>query len=81
MTAEIAPVHPGEILLEEFIKPLGLTIERLSLQCDLPPDALSEIVDGRAGITPQIAEALARRFDTSEAFWLNLQAAYELERT
>src|SRR4051794_29324129 len=74
-----APVHPGEILLEEFLSPLGLSQYRLAKDTSLPPRRINEIVRGRRAITADTALRLARYFGTSERFWLNLQAHYDLE--
>lgn len=76
---KMAPVHPGEILLEEFLKPLGITQYRLAKDIRVPPRRINEIVHGRRTITADTALRLARYFGTSERFWLNLCANYELE--
>jgi antitoxin HigA-1 len=73
------PVHPGEILVEEFLKPLGLTQYRLAKDISVPPRRINEIVLGKRGITAATALRLARYFKTTEQFWLNLQAHYDLE--
>jgi len=75
----LAPVHPGEILLEEFLVPLGLTQYRLSKGLSVPPRRINEIVHGTRAITADTALRLARFFGTSERFWLNLQTGYDLE--
>lgn len=75
----LALVHPGEILLEEFLKPLGITQYRLSKDLSVPPRRINEIVHGKRAITADTALRLARYFRTSEKFWLNLQARYDLE--
>lgn len=75
----IAPVHPGEILLEEFLRPLGLTQYRLAKDVSVPARRINEIVRGARAITANTALRLARYFGTSERFWLNLQARYDLE--
>jgi addiction module HigA family antidote len=75
----LAPVHPGEILLEEFLGPLGLTQYRLAKSLSVPPRRINEIVHGTRAITADTALRLARFFGTSERFWLNLQTAYDLE--
>jgi addiction module HigA family antidote len=81
MTDEIMPpVHPGEILAEEYLEPLGVTQHRLALAIGVPPRRINEIVHGKRGITADTALRLARFFGTSERFWLNLQSRYELER-
>ena len=75
----LEPVHPGEILLEEFLAPLGLTQYRLAKSLSVPARRINEIVHGTRGITADTALRLARFFGTSERFWLNLQAAYDLD--
>ena len=76
----MASVHPGEVLLEEFLKPLGITQYRLAEDTGVPPPRINEIVHGARAITADTALRLARYFRTSEKFWLNLQARYDLER-
>jgi addiction module HigA family antidote len=73
------PVHPGEILEEEFLKPLGVTQYRLSKEIHVPPRRINEIVHGRRSISADTSLRLSRYFGTSERFWLNLQARYDLE--
>ena len=73
------PVHPGEILLEDFMKPLGLTVNRLALDLHVPATRIGEIVHQRRRITADTALRLARYFKTNPEFWLNLQNFYELE--
>ena len=75
----LAPVHPGEILMEEFLQPLGLTQYRLAKGLSVPPRRINEIVHGTRAITADTALRLARFFGTSERFWLNLQISYDLE--
>jgi addiction module HigA family antidote len=75
----LTPVHPGEILLEEFLLPLGLTQYRLAKSLSVPPRRINEIVHGTRAITADTALRLARFFGTSERFWLNLQTAYDLD--
>lgn len=75
----LAPVHPGEILLEDFMKPLGVTQYRLAKETDVPPRRINEIVQGQRSVTADTALRLAKFFSTSEMFWLNLQARYDLE--
>jgi antitoxin HigA-1 len=70
--------HPGEVLLEEYIKPLGLTQASLAKELDISTNRLNELVRGKRGITANTALRLARRFDTSPEFWMILQSAYEL---
>lgn len=76
---KLAPVHPGEVLLEEFVGPLGLSQYRLSREINVPPRRINEIVHGKRAITADTALRLARFFTTSERFWLNLQSRYDLE--
>ena len=75
----MAPVHPGEILLEEFLKPLGVSQYLLAKEIGVPARRINEIVHGQRRITADTALRLSRYFGTSERFWLNLQARYELE--
>ena len=81
MTAEtvMAPVHPGEILLEEFLGPLGVSQYRLAKAVSVPARRINEIVHGQRRISADTALRLARYFGTSERFWINLQARYDLE--
>jgi addiction module HigA family antidote len=74
-----SPVHPGEILLEEFLKPLGMSQYRLAKGISVPPRRINEIVHGKRSITADTALRLARFFGTSDRFWLNLQTRYDLE--
>lgn len=76
---EIAPIHPGEILLEEFLKPTGISQYRLAKDIHVDPRRINEIVLGKRAITADTALRLSRYFGTSERFWLNLQSRYELE--
>ncbi len=76
---KITPVHPGEILLEEFLKPLGISQYRLSKDISVAPRRINEIVQGKRSITADTALRLARYFGLSERFWLNLQSRYDLE--
>jgi addiction module HigA family antidote len=79
MRQTLDPVHPGEILLEEFMQPLGLTQYRVAKETDVPPRRINEIVQARRAITADTALRLARFFGTSEMFWLNLQSRYDLD--
>ena len=80
MTAKrLAPVHPGEVLLEEFLEPLDLSQYRLAKSISVPPRRINEIVHGTRAVTADTALRLARFFGTSDRFWLNLQAAYDLD--
>ena len=74
------PVHPGEVLAEEYLEPLGVTQHRLAVAIGVPPRRINEIVHGKRGVSADTALRLARFFGTSERFWLNLQSRYELER-
>jgi len=76
----LEPIHPGELLLEEFLQPLGLSQYRLAKGINVPPRRINEIVHGKRSVTADTALRLARFFGTTEAFWLNLQAHYDLER-
>ncbi len=81
MTQEKLPlVHPGKILLEEFLEPLNITQYRLSKDISVPPRRINEIVKEKRGITADTALRLSRYFGTSAQFWMNLQDHYELER-
>jgi addiction module HigA family antidote len=73
------PVHPGEILQEEFLAPLGVSQYQLAKAVDVPARRINEIVHGQRRITADTALRLSRYFGTSERFWLNLQARYDLE--
>jgi addiction module HigA family antidote len=73
------PIHPGEILLLEFLEPLGISQYRLAKDISVPPRRINEIVHGKRGITADTALRLARFFSMSDRFWLNLQTRYELE--
>ena len=77
---ERTATHPGEVLLEEYIKPLGLTQATLAKELGISTNRLNELVRGRRGVTADTALRLARRFDTSPEFWMILQMAYELAR-
>lgn len=76
---KLAPVHPGEILLEEFLSPLGMSQYRLAKSLKVPPRRINEIVHGRRAVSADTALRLARFFGTSDRFWLNLQAAYDVD--
>ena len=75
----LRPIHPGEILREDFLKPLHLNMNKLAMDLHVPVTRIAEIIHERRGITPDTALRLARYFNTSARFWLNLQAAYDLE--
>ena len=76
---KLKPIHPGEILREDFLKPHGLSMNKLAMDLRVPVTRIAEIVHGRRGITPDTALRLGRYFNTSAHFWLNAQAAYDLE--
>jgi addiction module HigA family antidote len=76
---KLAPVHPGEILLEEFLVPMEVSQYRLAKDISVSPRRINEIVHGQRSITADTALRLARYFSTSERFWLNLQTGYDLE--
>lgn len=73
------PIHPGEILMEEFIEGFGITQNRLAVAIGVPPRRINEIVHGKRGITADTALRLAKYFGVSPQFWLNLQSKYELD--
>ena len=75
----LPPIHPGEILREDYMVPLGLSMNKLALALRVPVPRIAEIVHQRRSITPDTALRLARYFNTSARFWLNLQSAYDLE--
>lgn len=76
---KLPPIHPGEILREDFMLPFGLSMNQLALDLHVPVTRIAEIVHERRGITPDTALRLGRYFNTSARFWLNAQAAYDLE--
>ena len=73
------PIHPGEILFEEFLKPLGISQYRIAKDINVAPRRINEIVQGKRSITADTALRLARYFGLSERFWLNLQSRFDLE--
>ncbi len=75
----MAPIHPGEILMEEFLEPLGISQYRLAKDISVPPRRINEIVHGKRSITADTALRLSKFFATTERFWLNLQIRYDLE--
>jgi len=75
----LPPIHPGEILLEEFLKPMGISQYRLAKDISVPARRVNEIVHGTRAISPDTALRLSRYFGLSERFWINLQARYNLE--
>lgn len=78
MAKKLEPIHPGEILLEEFMKPLGLSINRLAREISVPPGRISEIVNGKRSISANTALRLGRYFSVSPDVWLGLQNEYDL---
>lgn len=76
---KLGSVHPGEILLQEFLEPMGLSQYRLAKDISVPPRRINEIVHGLRSVTANTALRLARYFGTTERFWLNLQTGYDLE--
>jgi addiction module HigA family antidote len=77
--ATMPPIHPGEVLMEEYLEPLGVTQHRLAVAIGVPPRRINEIVHGKRRITADTALRMARYFGTSERFWMNLQGRYDLE--
>ncbi len=73
-----APTHPGEMLLEEFLVPMGITQRQLADAIHVPYQRINELVNGRRGVTPSTALRLARFFDMSAGFWMNLQLRWDL---
>lgn len=78
-TPTMSPIHPGEVLLQEYLEPLGVTQHRLALAIGVPPRRINEIVHGKRRISADTALRLARYFGTTERFWLNLQGRYDVE--
>jgi antitoxin HigA-1 len=78
-TKKIPPIHPGEILLEDFLEPMGISQYKLSKDISVPPSRINEIVQGKRSISADTALRLSRYFGLSERFWLNLQSRYDLE--
>jgi addiction module HigA family antidote len=78
-TAVMPPIHAGEVLLTEFLEPLGVTQHRLAVAIGVPPRRINEIVHGKRGISADTALRLSRFFGTTDRFWLNLQSRYDLE--
>lgn len=79
MAKKLKPVHPGEILSQDFMKPHGLSMNRLALDLRVPVTRIADMVAERRGITPDTALRLARYFKTTAQFWLNLQTKHDLE--
>jgi addiction module HigA family antidote len=78
-SVKLDPIHPGEVLLEEFLKPMGISANRLAMEIHVAATRVSEITHGRRSITAETAIRLARYFRTTAEFWLRLQARYDLE--
>jgi antitoxin HigA-1 len=76
---KLAPIHPGEVLMEDFIEPLGITQHKVAVAIGVPPRRINEIVHGKRRITADTALRLARYFGTTDLFWVNLQNRYDLE--
>ena len=81
MEKKLNPIHPGEILMEEFLKPIGVSQYRLAKDISVPPRRINEIVHGKRSITADTALRFGRFFGMSPQFWLNLQTRYDLEVT
>jgi addiction module HigA family antidote len=81
MDKKLNPIHPGEILMEEFLKPIGVSQYRLAKDISVPPRRINEIVHGKRSVTADTALRLGRFFGMSPQFWLNLQTRYDLEVT
>lgn len=77
---KIPPIHPGEVLMEEFLRPMNITQYRLAKDISVPPRRINEIVHGERSVTADTALRLGRYFGVSPQFWLNLQAHFDLER-
>lgn len=76
---DLPPIHPGEILLEEFLEPMGLSQNKLARSISVPPRRINEIVHGKRSVTADTALRLGRFFGTTPAFWMNLQSEYDLQ--
>ena len=76
---KLAPIHPGEVLREEFLKPMGITQYRLAKDIDVPQTRISEIVKERRGVSAETALRLSRYFGVSDGFWIGLQGWYDIE--
>ncbi|MGB2764528.1 MAG: HigA family addiction module antitoxin [Candidatus Aminicenantaceae bacterium] len=77
--SKMPPIHPGEVLLEEFLKPMGISQYRLAKDISVPPRRINEIVHGKRAVTADTSLRLSQYFGTSERFWMNLQTRYALE--
>ena len=78
--ATIAPIHSGEVLMEDFVEGFGITQHKLAVAIGVPPRRINDIVHGKRGITDDTAMRLSRYFGTTPGFWMNLQMRYELDR-
>jgi addiction module HigA family antidote len=81
MPKKLAPIHPGEILLEEFLKPLDMNPHQLAMALRVPPNRIAQIIEGERAITADTALRLGRYFSVNPQFWLNLQSTYDLRAT
>lgn len=79
MSSVHEPIHPGEVLLEEFLRPLGISQYRLAQAIGVPPRRINEIVHGKRSVSPDTALRLSRALGTSDRFWMNLQTRYDLD--
>ena len=79
MTITMEPIHPGEVLMADFLEPLGVTQHHVAVSIGVPPRRINEIVHGKRRISADTALRLAKYFGTSERFWINLQARFDLE--
>jgi addiction module HigA family antidote len=79
-TNNMRPIHPGEILREEYLAPLGMSANALAMALHVPAPRINDVVRERRAVTPDTALRLARYFDTTAQFWLNLQSAFDLKR-
>ncbi|MBX3067224.1 MAG: HigA family addiction module antidote protein [Microbacteriaceae bacterium] len=80
ITKKIAPIHPGEVLMEDFIEGFGITQNKLAVSIGVPPRRINEIVHGKRAITADTALRLSKYFGTSAEFWMNLQSHFDLDR-
>ncbi len=79
MTTSMSPIHPGEVLMADFLEPLGVTQHHVAISIGVPPRRINEIVHGKRRISADTALRLSKYFGTSERFWINLQARYDIE--
>lgn len=77
--SKVPPIHPGEVLMEDFIAPLGITQHKVAVAIGVPPRRINEIVHGKRRVTADTALRLSRYFGTTDLFWINLQGRYDLE--